>query len=71
MKVLLFVTLFIAVSFATEGFDLSYYQGSVTQSAYDCLAGYYSFGIIEATAGAGGYNSYGLLSSIFIVTRNK
>ena len=58
-KVCVLLALFVAVAVATEGFDLSYFQGSVSQSSYDCLAGYYGFGIIEATAGTGGYNSYG------------
>lgn len=60
-KACVLLSLFVAVAFATEGFDLSYYQGSVSQSDYDCLAGTYSFAIIEATAGSGGYNTYGKL----------
>lgn len=41
------------------GFDLSYFQGQVSQSSFDCLADSgYSFGIIQATAGTGGYNPY-------------
>lgn len=44
---------------ATLGFDLSYFQGQVSQSSFDCLADSgYEFGIIQATAGTGGYNPY-------------
>eukprot|EP01095_Lingulamoeba_sp_RSL-Kostka_P016016 TRINITY_DN761_c0_g1_i1.p1 TRINITY_DN761_c0_g1~~TRINITY_DN761_c0_g1_i1.p1 ORF type:complete len:238 (-),score=54.37 TRINITY_DN761_c0_g1_i1:816-1469(-) len=58
MKVIVFlIALLLPFTFATKGFDLSYFQGAVTQSAFDCLSGTYDFGIIEATAGTGGYNN--------------
>eukprot|EP00767_Chilomastix_cuspidata_P000722 gnl/Chilomastix_cuspidata/12.p1 GENE.gnl/Chilomastix_cuspidata/12~~gnl/Chilomastix_cuspidata/12.p1 ORF type:complete len:227 (-),score=22.48 gnl/Chilomastix_cuspidata/12:38-688(-) len=49
----------IAISFATTGFDLSYFQGSVSQSSFECLYNDgYRFGILQAQRSNGKYNSY-------------
>ncbi|CAL5990487.1 Glycosyl_hydrolase family 25 protein [Hexamita inflata] len=42
----------VAITLQTKGFDLSYYQGAVTQATFTCLfnAGY-RFGVIEAQIG--------------------
>lgn len=38
---------------------MSYFQGDVSQSSYDCLADSgFEFAVIQATAGTGGYNPY-------------
>ncbi len=50
----------VSAALATTGFDLSYFQGDVSQSSFNCLkSDGYVFGIIEATAGTGGFNSHG------------
>eukprot|EP01094_Clydonella_sp_ATCC50884_P005210 TRINITY_DN14179_c0_g1_i1.p2 TRINITY_DN14179_c0_g1~~TRINITY_DN14179_c0_g1_i1.p2 ORF type:complete len:233 (-),score=78.97 TRINITY_DN14179_c0_g1_i1:104-775(-) len=55
----LFVFALVAPSLATSGFDLSYFQGQVSQSDFSCLkSNGYEFGIIQATAGTGGFNPY-------------
>eukprot|EP00276_Gloeochaete_wittrockiana_P003275 CAMPEP_0184644944 /NCGR_PEP_ID=MMETSP0308-20130426/1533_1 /TAXON_ID=38269 /ORGANISM="Gloeochaete witrockiana, Strain SAG 46.84" /LENGTH=222 /DNA_ID=CAMNT_0027073693 /DNA_START=30 /DNA_END=698 /DNA_ORIENTATION=+ len=54
-----FLCLCVSTSLATTGFDLSYFQGDVSQSSFNCLkSDGYVFGIIEATAGTGGFNSH-------------
>lgn len=40
-------------TFLAIGFDLSYFQGDVSESVFSCLLNDgYDFGIIEATAGS-------------------
>jgi len=47
------------------GFDLSYFQGTVSQSAFSCLkSNGYVFGCIQATAGTGGYVGLVLLALV-------
>eukprot|EP00012_Vannella_robusta_P009541 CAMPEP_0206202238 /NCGR_PEP_ID=MMETSP0166-20121206/12048_1 /ASSEMBLY_ACC=CAM_ASM_000260 /TAXON_ID=95228 /ORGANISM="Vannella robusta, Strain DIVA3 518/3/11/1/6" /LENGTH=205 /DNA_ID=CAMNT_0053621113 /DNA_START=311 /DNA_END=925 /DNA_ORIENTATION=+ len=51
--ILVIVLSFSSASFATKGFDLSYYQGDVSSSDFSCLkSNGYDFGIIEATKGS-------------------
>ena len=75
------VVAMLLTSSSATGFDLSYFQGDVSASDYGCLkSSGYTFGIIEATAGTGGYNQYCMavrfalplllsLSSLLLLTR--
>merc|ERR1712000_75492 len=67
MKLAFLVLCLVAATFATEGFDLSYFQGDVSESTFSCLksAGY-DFGIIEASKGS----EYGLNPYISSVVAN-
>ncbi|KAL0217071.1 hypothetical protein RCL1_007554 [Eukaryota sp. TZLM3-RCL] len=59
MKTYALVLLLIAAALATKGFDLSYFQGDVPQSAFTCLANSgFSFGIIQSQRSTGLANPY-------------
>lgn len=46
---------------AVRGFDLSVFQGGVSQSAYDCLhKSGFQFGIIQAQESNGNFNPYAI-----------
>merc|ERR1711879_1478 len=63
----LLVCAFVPRTEATLGFDLSYFQGDVSESDFSCLkSNGYDFGIIEATAGS----EYGLNPHIASVVAN-
>lgn len=52
-----------------RGFDLSIYQGDVSQAAYNCLkSNGFEFGVVQAQTAGGNYNPYGSSSSCAVTT---